>query len=78
MLVVEYLYSWQMFQKFLLPGPICAAVAFNAKKESSTSDVSKAVETTSKNDSCKHCHIPPKLRPSELPFYGGEQERRKR
>ncbi|XP_023727818.1 MICOS complex subunit MIC27 isoform X3 [Cryptotermes secundus] len=64
-----------MFQKFLLPGPICAAAAFTAGKETGTSDVSKVVEGTSKTDSCKHCHIPPKLRPSELPFYGGEQEK---
>lgn len=78
MLDGEFLCPWQMFQKFLLPGPICAAAAFTAGKENGTSDVSKVVEGTSKTDSCKHCHIPPKLRPSELPFYGGEQERGRR
>ncbi|PNF40320.1 hypothetical protein B7P43_G05784 [Cryptotermes secundus] len=69
------MFHCKMFQKFLLPGPICAAAAFTAGKETGTSDVSKVVEGTSKTDSCKHCHIPPKLRPSELPFYGGEQEK---
>lgn len=69
----------QILRKFLLPGAVYAAPVLAAGEQKATSNINKPVEEISKTESCKHCHnTPSKLRPSELPLYGGEQDRRGR
>jgi hypothetical protein len=72
--------SLQAFRKFLVPGTSCAgavfaAVALTAAEEKSPYGISKSSEDVSKTESCRHCHASPKLRPSELPLYGDEQDK---
>lgn len=63
-----------------MPGASCAGVVYAAaavtsSEEKAPSCTSKALENTSNTESCKHCHASRKVRPSELPLYGGEEDR---
>lgn len=73
-------FSSQIFRTFLVPrapcaGAVFAAATLTAAEGKPACGISKTSEDASKTESCKHCHASPKLRPSELPLYGGEQDR---
>jgi len=73
------MFQLKILRKFLLPGAVYVAPTLAAGEEKATSDINKPVEEISKTETCEHCHnTPSKLRPSDLPLYGGEQEKRGR